>query len=105
MAERAWARRADLAHAPALTPQLALEHAASAPRGPILLLDVGDNVGAGSAGDSTFILQEAQRLGVRGGVTPGQKSFVASVALTLPGVRRTCRGRSVSEVGSMSRDA
>jgi len=66
MAERAWARRADLAHAPAVTPQLALEHAASAPRGPILLLDVGDNVGAGSAGDSTFILQEAQRLGVRG---------------------------------------
>jgi microcystin degradation protein MlrC len=36
-----------------------------APSGPILLLDVGDNVGAGSAGDSTFILADAQRLGVR----------------------------------------
>jgi microcystin degradation protein MlrC len=66
MAERAWARRADLANAPSLTPQAALEHATRAPRGPILLLDVGDNVGAGSAGDSTLILAEAQRLGIRG---------------------------------------
>ena len=65
MAERAWARRAELAHAPSLTPGDALEHAMHAPRGPILLLDVGDNVGAGSAGDSTFILAEAQRRGVR----------------------------------------
>jgi microcystin degradation protein MlrC len=66
MAERAWARRAELADAPTFTPRQALEHAMHAPRGPILLLDVGDNVGAGSAGDSTFILAEAQRLGVRG---------------------------------------
>jgi microcystin degradation protein MlrC len=65
MAGRAWARRADLATAEAYTPREALEHALSAPTGPIVLLDVGDNVGAGSAGDSTFILAEAQRLGVR----------------------------------------
>ena len=65
MAERAWARRAELAQAPTYTAREALEHAMRAPRGPILLLDVGDNVGAGSAGDSTFILAEAQRLGVR----------------------------------------
>jgi microcystin degradation protein MlrC len=65
MAERAWARRAELATSSTFTPREALEHAMRAPRGPILLLDVGDNVGAGSAGDSTFILAEAQRLGVR----------------------------------------
>jgi microcystin degradation protein MlrC len=65
MAERAWARRADLAWAPSFTPHEALEHAAGAEKGPILLLDVGDNVGAGSAGDSTFILAEAQRMGIR----------------------------------------
>jgi microcystin degradation protein MlrC len=65
MAERAWARRAELAEAPSYTPREALEHAMQAARGPIVLLDVGDNVGAGSAGDSTFILGEAQRLGAR----------------------------------------
>jgi microcystin degradation protein MlrC len=65
MAERAWDHRAELADAPALIPSDALEHAMRAPRGPILLLDVGDNVGAGSAGDSTVILAEAQRRGVR----------------------------------------
>jgi microcystin degradation protein MlrC len=66
MAERAWARRAELADAPTFTPREALEHVMRAPKRPILLLAVGDNVGAGSAGDSTFILAEAQRLGVRG---------------------------------------
>jgi microcystin degradation protein MlrC len=65
MAERAWARRGDLADAPSYTPREALEHAMRAARGPVVLLDVGDNVGAGSAGDSTLILSEAQRLGVR----------------------------------------
>jgi len=32
--------------------------------GPIVLMDVGDNIGGGSAADSTFILAEAQRMGV-----------------------------------------
>jgi microcystin degradation protein MlrC len=66
MAERAWSRRHELASAPSFTPREALIHAMRAPKGPIVLLDVGDNVGAGSAGDSTFILAEAQRLGARG---------------------------------------
>jgi microcystin degradation protein MlrC len=36
-----------------------------APRlGPIVLMDVGDNIGGGSSADSTFILAEAQRMGV-----------------------------------------
>ena len=83
MAERAWARRAELAHAPSFTPREALEHAMRAPRGPFLLLDVGDNVGAGSAGDSTFILAEAQRLGV------AQSAGDVSRSAGGPGV---CRG-------------
>ena len=37
----------------------------SAPRpGPIVLMDVGDNIGGGSSADSTHILAEAQRMGV-----------------------------------------
>ncbi len=34
--------------------------------GPIVLMDVGDNIGGGSSADSTFILAEAQRRGVKG---------------------------------------
>jgi microcystin degradation protein MlrC len=37
-----------------------------APRnGPIVLMDVGDNIGGGSSADSTFILSEAQKMGVK----------------------------------------
>ena len=36
-----------------------------APRGPIVLMDAGDNIGAGSSADSTVLLAAAQRLGVR----------------------------------------
>lgn len=32
--------------------------------GPIVLMDVGDNIGGGSSADSTFILAEAQRQGI-----------------------------------------
>ena len=34
--------------------------------GPIVLMDVGDNIGGGSSADSTFILAEAQRTGFTG---------------------------------------
>ena len=34
--------------------------------GPIVLMDVGDNIGGGSSADSTFILEEAQRMGITG---------------------------------------
>ena len=32
---------------------------------PVVLMDVGDNIGGGSAADSTILLEAAQRLGVR----------------------------------------
>lgn len=65
MAQRAWERRKELATAPALSVKQALYRAMKAPAGPVVMLDVGDNIGAGSAGDSTLILAEARRLGAR----------------------------------------
>jgi len=47
------------------SPREALATAAAAPNGPIVLMDVGDNIGGGSAADSTVILAEAKRLGIR----------------------------------------
>jgi len=43
----------------------ALRRAAASLRRPVVLLDVGDNVGGGSPADSTHVLAAAQRLGVR----------------------------------------
>ncbi len=64
MARRAWARRAEF-QGTAPSPEEALQAAMAAPRGPIVLMDVGDNIGGGSPGDSTVLLAAARRLGVR----------------------------------------
>lgn len=64
MARRAWERRAEfIADAP--SPEAALREAAADPGRPVVLMDVGDNVGGGSAADSTVLLQAAIRMGVR----------------------------------------
>jgi len=64
MADRAWDRREALqGDVPSITE--ALQYADAAPEGPIVLMDVGDNIGAGSSADSTFLLAEARRLGIR----------------------------------------
>ena len=64
LARRAWERRAEfIGDTPSADE--ALRHAMVAPKGPVLLLDVGDNIGGGSAADSTVLLEAAQRLGVR----------------------------------------
>lgn len=44
----------------------ALRRAASSEERPVVLLDVGDNVGGGSPADSTHVLEAAQRLGITG---------------------------------------
>jgi microcystin degradation protein MlrC len=63
MATRAWDQRQSfIGKAPA--PAEALRRAADVPQRPIVLMDVGDNVGGGSAGDSTFLLEEALRQGI-----------------------------------------
>ncbi|MGN6565500.1 MAG: MlrC C-terminal domain-containing protein, partial [Thermomicrobiales bacterium] len=65
MARRAWEIREQL-DVKTPSPREALEHAVQAERGPVVLMDVGDNIGGGSTADSTFLLAEAQRIGVRG---------------------------------------
>ena len=65
MAGRAWERREQfLGDTP--SPAEAMRAAASAERGPVVLMDVGDNIGGGSSADSTVLLAEARRQGVRG---------------------------------------
>ncbi len=64
MARRAWARRDEM-RSDIPSPREALERASAGP-GPVVVMDVGDNVPGGSAGDSTVLLAEARRLGVRG---------------------------------------
>lgn len=63
MAKRAWARREEFV-GNAASPEEALREAAAYPEKPIVLMDVGDNVGGGSAADSTVLLEEAFRLGI-----------------------------------------
>ena len=70
LAQRAWRRRSEMdARIPDVDEALAIvagrdrEHASA---GPVVLMDVGDNIGGGSSADSTHILRRAQQLGVRG---------------------------------------
>ena len=64
MARRAWERRLEfLGDVPG--PDDALRQAMAAPAGPVVLMDVGDNIPGGSAADSTYLLAAARQLGVR----------------------------------------
>jgi microcystin degradation protein MlrC len=65
VARAAWERRHEFV-GDALGVDDALTLAAASAPGPVLLLDVGDNVGGGSPGDSTHLLHAARRLGIRG---------------------------------------
>ncbi len=66
IAERAWRHRHELNVPLGPSPIEAVEQALATPEGdgPVVLLDVGDNIGAGSSGDSTFLLAEAMRRSV-----------------------------------------
>jgi microcystin degradation protein MlrC len=64
MARRAWDRRGEFGGS-AVSPDQAITMAMQAPRGPVVLMDVGDNIGGGSPGDSTILLAAARRLGAR----------------------------------------
>ncbi len=65
LASAAWEVRTEL-EGDGVAIDQALRHAARSEAHPIVLLDVGDNVGGGSPGDSTHVLAAAQRLGVGG---------------------------------------
>jgi microcystin degradation protein MlrC len=64
MARRAWDKR-EYFVADTPTPEAALRAAMTAPKGPVVLMDVGDNIYGGSPADSTILLETARRLGVR----------------------------------------
>ena len=59
LARQVWSRREQF-RGSALTPDAAIAHAAAA-AGPVLLLDVGDNIGGGSGGDSVALVHAARR--------------------------------------------
>ena len=64
MAGHAWDRREQfMADIPSIAE--ALKSAAASQKKPVVLMDVGDNVGGGGPSDSTFILEGAKRLGVK----------------------------------------
>ena len=63
MARRAWDRRHEFA-ARLPKPEEAVRRAAQSGRTPVVLMDVGDNVGGGSPGDSRVLLDEILRQGV-----------------------------------------
>lgn len=64
LARAAWELRAPLNQGGTAV-ENALRQADAATAGPVVLFDVGDNVGGGSPGDSTHILHAARALGIR----------------------------------------
>jgi microcystin degradation protein MlrC len=63
MASRAWERRHEFVGV-LPTPDQAVRRAAEICTGPVVLMDVGDNVGGGSPGDSTILFDEIMRQNV-----------------------------------------
>ncbi len=64
LAAAAWEQRADFLHSALPVPE-AVVRALGEPGGPVILADIADNTGGGAAGDTTSILRELLRLGVR----------------------------------------
>jgi microcystin degradation protein MlrC len=63
MARRAWDMREQFV-VDTPPPDEALRQAMAEDGGPVVLMDVGDNIGGGSSADSTVLLAAAQRLGI-----------------------------------------
>ncbi|HEX5415024.1 MAG TPA: M81 family metallopeptidase [Chloroflexota bacterium] len=64
LAGLAWEKRAEL-QGEVPSPAEAIAYAMRAAKGPVVLMDVGDNIGGGSPADSTILLAEARRQGAR----------------------------------------
>jgi microcystin degradation protein MlrC len=85
LAEAVWARRAEFDTA-RVSPEQALRRAAAAPARPVLLLDVGDNIGGGAPGDSVALLNAARAAGFADLVTiVADPGAVAGCAAAGPG--------------------
>ena len=66
-AEDVWLRRDEMrGEAISVDDALIEANVLASGEGPVVLLDVGDNVGAGSPGDSVVLLRAAQQAGIRG---------------------------------------
>lgn len=103
MAEQVWAQRAALQGGGVSVTDTVSAIAEHAGAHPILVLDVGDNVGGGGPGDSTVLLEEAIRRGV-GGVVGVLNDPIAVSELAGAGigdrVRVRAGGRSIEQDGS-----
>ncbi|MDP9479620.1 MAG: M81 family metallopeptidase, partial [Actinomycetota bacterium] len=67
-------------------PDVAVRRALGAPRGPVVLADVADNIGAGGPGDGTAILAELLAQGARGAVVlMVEPALARSAARLAPG--------------------
>ncbi|HJZ94492.1 MAG TPA: M81 family metallopeptidase [Gemmataceae bacterium] len=80
LADRMWTARHGL-YVPCATPEDAVRRAVAAERGPVILVDLGDNIGGGSAGDGTVLLAEILR----------QRATGAVVVLFAPDAVRVCQ--------------
>jgi microcystin degradation protein MlrC len=67
LAGRLWEARREL-FVPCPGPEEAVRLARTSDRTPVVLVDLGDNIGGGSAGDGTVLLAELLRQGARGAV-------------------------------------
>jgi microcystin degradation protein MlrC len=108
IAERAWLRRKDFTgHLP--SPAEAVRMALATPRKPVVLLDVGDNVGGGSPADSTILFEEVLRQQGRNALVvlydpPSVAQCVAAgirqtVTLSVGGKTDTRHGRPIEITG------
>ena len=93
LADAMWAVRRELA-APCASPADAVRDGLASPQGPVILVDTGDNIGGGSAGDATVLLAELLR--------QQAPSFI--VAMFAPAVVNECQrlgvgGRFTGSVG------
>jgi microcystin degradation protein MlrC len=84
LADRMWEVRHGLA-IPCASPAEAVARAKAAPREPVVLVDLGDNIGGGSAGDGTVLLAEMLKQQVDSGV----------VVLFAPDAVRECQHAGV----------
>jgi microcystin degradation protein MlrC len=84
LADRMWEVRKDLA-VPCASPAEAVRRAKAAAPGPVVLVDLGDNIGGGSAGDGTVLLAEMLAQGVDSGV----------VVLFAPDAVHECHGNGI----------
>ena len=108
MAKRAWERRHEFV-GDAPPPAQALKEATAFDGKPVVLMDVGDNVGGGSTADSTILLDEAIRLGIRDMLVVlwdpesvkrcAQAGIGAEISLKVGGKTDNMHGRPVSIKG------